>query len=156
MPEPESAAQGARRFALGRLARRDYSAEEMRGKLRERGFDQDVVDGVAAALIREGALSDARFAENYVRSRRLRGYGPVRIRAELSERGIAEALIARYVDPRDPEWVATSAAVRRKRFGAELPDEFREQARQMRFLQYRGFDTEQIRAALRSPAESSV
>jgi regulatory protein len=38
--------------------------------------------------------------------------------------------------------------VRHKRFGSELPEDFKERARQARFLQYRGFTTDQINHAL--------
>jgi regulatory protein len=44
--------------------------------------------------------------------------------------------------------VAVAREARRKRFGSAGPADFRERARQGRFLQYRGFSSEQIRAAL--------
>ena len=54
----------------------------------------------------------------------------------------------------DVDWLATIRAVRAKRFGAELPRDYPERARQARFLQYRGFDAAQIRAALEFDADS--
>jgi regulatory protein len=53
----------------------------------------------------------------------------------------------------DVVWPATIRAVRAKRFGPELPRDYAERARQARFLQYRGFDGAQIRAALEFDAE---
>jgi regulatory protein len=38
--------------------------------------------------------------------------------------------------------------VRRKRFGDEPPQDYKERARQSRFLQYRGFTSDQIRQVL--------
>ena len=38
--------------------------------------------------------------------------------------------------------------VREKKFGADLPGEYAERAKQMRFLQYRGFVPENIRELL--------
>jgi len=38
--------------------------------------------------------------------------------------------------------------VRLKKFGTAEPRDFKEKARQMRFLQYRGFEQEHIQAAL--------
>ena len=46
------------------------------------------------------------------------------------------------------DWAAIAREVRRKRFGVSPPGDYRERARQARFLQYRGFSAEQIRAAL--------
>jgi regulatory protein len=52
------------------------------------------------------------------------------------------------------DWLETIRAVRRKRFGPDLPREYAERARQARFLQYRGFDSEQIRSALELDGDS--
>ena len=138
-----------RRLALDLLARREHSAAELRRKLTRRG----VAPGEAAELVGDLAgarlQSDERFAEQYAASRRERGYGPLRIAAELRERGVPDPLIGRFVDAHDPEWVERARAVRRKRFGAPGgPRDLRERARQARFLQYRGFSPAQVRAVL--------
>jgi regulatory protein len=46
------------------------------------------------------------------------------------------------------DWAATARELRRRRFGVSPPGDYPERARQARFLQYRGFTAEQIRAAL--------
>ena len=92
--------------------------------------------------------SDARYAEQYVAQRAARGYGPARIRAELRERGVTDADIDEALDGAAEDWAAIARDTRRRRFGAAGPADFRERARQGRFLQYRGFTSEQIRAAL--------
>ena len=101
-------------------------------------------------LIAQGVLSDERFAESLVRSRRRRGYGPVRIRRELSEKGLAADAVAQSVDLRAADWMDEIERVRRKKFGEQLPRAIEERARQARFLQYRGFTFEQIQHALRA------
>lgn len=136
--------------ALGLLANREHSTRQLQDKLRARGYAPDEIGPVLKALTREGLLSDARFVEAFVHSRRERGSGPLKIRAELRQRGIEdEALIAAWLDERDPDWLAQAETVREKRFGPALPADYREKARQMRFLQYRGFTPEQIRRVLR-------
>ena len=92
--------------------------------------------------------SDARYAEQYVAQRAARGYGPARIRAELRERGIEDAVIADWLDERDPVWKERLAEVARKRFGAAGPADLRDRARRARFLEYRGFGAELIRRVL--------
>jgi regulatory protein len=103
---------------------------------------------VLDVLQAEGLLSDARYAEAYVAARSARGFGPVRIVEELKQRGVpADARDAAC--PRDDaHWTALAAAAREKRFGAALPQDFRERARQARFLAQRGFASAQIAAAL--------
>ena len=134
-----------RNKALDLLARREHATQEIRAKLIGRGLVPSIVDDILESLAAEGLLSDRRFAENYIRARKDRGYGPLRIRAELRQRGIDEDLISRYIDPHDRAWAESIEAVRHKRFGDRMPgDDIKERARQTRFLQYRGFTGEQI------------
>lgn len=112
------------------------------------GLEPTSVDEAVRALTETGLLSDARFAASYVRSRVERGYGPLRIRQELRQRAIDEDLIGHSLDRYASEWFSRAATARRKRFGATLPDTLADRARQSRFLQYRGFTSEQVGALL--------
>ena len=118
-------------------------------KLTRKGYPADVIVQVVAALAAEGLQSDVRFTEVYVNSARGRGHGLVRIRAALRERGIADDVIERQLAADATDWEAEVESVRRKRFGAGIPKDAKEWARQARFLQYRGFSAEQIRKALK-------
>ena len=142
------------RAALELLARREHSRRELARKLAARGFPDDVVTSVLEELERTCALADARFTDSFVRSRIGKGQGPQRIRAELAQRGITDEEADGVLRAADVDWLATIRAVRAKRFGAELPREYAERARQARFLQYRGFEAAQIRAALEFDADS--
>jgi len=82
-----------------------------------------------------------------VQVRRTRGFGPLRIKQELREKGVAGELIDRWLDLPGAEWTHDIRRVRQKKFGARLPKTFTERARQMRFLQYRGFTHDQIQRA---------
>ena len=142
------------RAALELLARREHSRRELMRKLATRGFPDDVVSRALDELERTGALAEARFTESFVRSRISKGQGPQRIRADLAQRGIASDEADDVLRAADVDWLATIRAVRAKRFGPELPRDYAERARQARFLQYRGFDSAQIRAALEFDADS--
>ncbi len=131
------------------LARREHSVLELRHKLRSRGYDKAVIDQALEQLQEERLLSNERFVEAYVYSRREKGFGPLRIQMELRERGISEQLITCSVEPGDANWAELMNRVRKKRFGSALPADYQEQARQARFLQYRGFAAEQIRQLLK-------
>ena len=102
-------------------------------------------------LIREGLLSDARFAEAFTRARCERGQGPLRIEAGLRERGVDGGLIDECLRGGGaPDWPALARAARCRRFGEEVPADFPERARQARFLRMRGFTEGQLRDALAS------
>ena len=127
------------------LARREHSARELQGKLRAHDFGPEAVVGVITQLQREGLQSDRRFTESYIHSRVEKGYGPVRIKLELREKGLDNDLIEEILEGLETDWGALAARIRARKFGAARPANFREQARQARFLQYRGFTTQQIR-----------
>ena len=139
-----------RRTAMDLLARREHSTRELKRKLKVRGMEGVAVDQALAALQQERLLSDERFVEMLVHSRLGKGHGPLRIQAELREHGVSDELVGAAVDINDPQWYDKIKEVRHKRFGAGLPDTIDERAKQMRFLQYRGFTPEQIRAVFKS------
>lgn len=130
--------------ALALLARREHSEKELRGKLLARDLDAEDVDQVLAELQQEGLQSDMRFAEALVHHRAGRGYGPRHIAQELKQKGVADYISEEFIDERDPAWLERMREVREGKFGSEAPAEYKEQARQSRFLQYRGFAGDQI------------
>lgn len=128
------------------LARREHSRLELEQKLAVRSFEVTLVADVLDDLEREGLLSAYRFAQSFVDARYARGQGPSRIRQELAARGI-ESAAADLGDERF-DWNAKAREARIKRFGEALPSSLAEKARQIRFLEYRGFSHDQIRRAL--------
>ena len=134
------------------LARREHSRWELRRKLTVAGATGHLADEVLDALEEEGLLSDARFAESFVAVRAEKGQGPVRIAQELDRLGVDEALIEDALDESEVDWYELAAAVRLKKFGKKIPTDFPSRAKQMRFLEYRGFDSDQITAAMQASA----
>ena len=130
------------------LARREHSAKELRVKLLARDFEHDEVDAVIERLIDDALLSDERFAQAFVASRVRKGQGPVRIRGELEQRGVAGELIEASLGRAGVEWCDVARDVHDRKYGGARPTDYRERARRSRFLQYRGFTGEQIRNAL--------
>lgn len=80
--------------ALGALARRSRSTEELRRWLRQREFEAGQVDAALERLEALGLLDDAAFARGFARSRTVgRGFGARRVTAELARRGVARGVI---------------------------------------------------------------
>ena len=128
-----------RKKAMDFLARREHGVRELEGKLRSRGYDDEMVAEVLEELQRDRLLSDERFVEAFVRQRQQAGSGPVKIRYELQQKGIAAELVDRHVDPRDQIWEDSMRHQRERKFGATLPDDYATRMKQARFLQNRGF-----------------
>ncbi len=138
----------ARKKAMDYLARREHGRQELLAKLTKFGFDADVADDAIAQLSDDGLQSDQRYVDAFIQSRIHQGKGPVKVRAELRERGIRESLIDSALVEAGQDWYALAREVWVKKFGLDQPAGFKEKARQMRFLQSRGFDVGQIQAAV--------
>jgi regulatory protein len=136
--------------AMNLLARREHLRAELSRKLRQRfGTDNELaIESVLDDLEEENLLSDSRFTQSYIRHRSARGYGPDRIRQELRQKGVDVQLLEESMSVAEVDWADRARDVRRKKFGEEEPGDFREKARQLRFLNYRGFGSEYASAAV--------
>jgi len=108
-------------------------------KLKAKEFSDNEIEEILDVLSQEGLQSDERYAESYVNMRRNRGYGPLKIKQELQQRGVSSDLISMYVDFHDPVWLSTANHAYEKKYGARALDSANERAKRMRFLQSRGF-----------------
>jgi len=131
--------------AMHLLARREHSVRELRNKLKRRFSDDAVIDAQISRLTEERLQSDARFAESYARQRADRGYGPVRLREELRERGVSEADVDVALEELEMDWGSLAIRVIQKKFGTAAPADIKERARRVRFMQYRGFSADHYR-----------
>jgi regulatory protein len=137
----------ARKKAMDYLARREYGQKELCARLVAAGFGEQTALSAVGQLTRDGLQDDRRYVESFIQSRVHQGKGPVRIRAELGQRGLDGALIEELLEASGEDWQALARSIRQRKFGTARPRDFREKARQMRFLQYRGFEQAQIQAA---------
>jgi regulatory protein len=126
------------------LARRDHSEYELHRKLSYQGYQDSDIAALIHTLCLEGLLSNLRFTEAYIRNRRDKGYGPIRIQAELIARGIPQDMIDHHLNIADNDWFNSAYRTWQKRFKNTVPSDFQTRAKQMRFLQYRGFTAEHI------------
>jgi regulatory protein len=145
-PEHPESPEAARRVALLLLGRRDYASGELLTKLSVSGYTQEAAQAAVAALQEERLLDDGRFLDNFVRAHAGRGQGPARIRQELAQLGFPAADIQAALEA-GPDFTALCREVRARKFGARPPASWAERGRQGRFLQYRGFSSDDIRLA---------
>ena len=142
----------ARSLALRLLARREHSRQELAMKLRQRRLPQEIIETVLDEYERENWLDDARFADVFARQRMDMGYGPVRIQAELQQRGIGQKPAA-LEEVTEEEWCAQAVKAREKRFGLQpVDDDLKLKMKQARFLSQRGYSGTQVEWALEQTA----
>lgn len=148
-PKPPRPPRTLKARAIGMLARREFSRAELRDKLLATGAERDAADAVLDELAALGFLSDARFAHAVVRQKQ-GAYAQRAIAESLKHKGVvgevaADALAALTLDD-----TQALAALWLRRF-AHPPADEREKARQVRFLQSRGFSLSAIFRLLRDP-----
>jgi len=131
-PEPD-----LRERALGLLARREHSRAELARKLGQAGFTVEDIAPLLDEFEQKNWLSDRRFAESYVADHRARA-GSVKLAYDLRQRGVPEAVIEEVLGENRDSELERAQAVWQKKFGA-APTDDAEKARQILFLQNRGF-----------------
>jgi len=127
------------------LVRREHSQQELIRKVSEKGYEKPQIQNVIDELVERGYQSDARFAESYARSRVHRGIGPLRIKAELQQRGAGDCYFEMAVEDIIGSWSELLEQVYQKKYGDTPCIDRKEQLKRSRFLQQRGFSNEMIR-----------
>ena len=126
---------------LKMLMRREHSRLELFQKLQTKGFDVDVINNSISKLIEQNYQSDERFSEEFIQMRYNQGKGPVKIASELKMRGINTFDLSVF------DWFQFAKEIRQRKFGDLTSLDFKESAKQKRFLQSRGFTLDQINQA---------
>jgi regulatory protein len=136
---------GLRGKAIALLARRDYSRVALAKKLMPHAESEDSLNSLLDDLTTANLLSDVRIAESRINALGARR-GNTRLANELKEEGIATEKISAALAKAGDEGERCKA-VWQKKYGA-LPKTLAEQARQARFLRYRGFSSTSIQKVL--------
>ncbi|MBK0060410.1 recombination regulator RecX [Pseudomonas sp. S44] len=133
-----------RRTAMDLLARREHGRVELTRKLRQRGATDELIEPALDRLAEEGLLSEARYLESFISYRSNSGYGPARIREDLSQRGLNRGDIDQALRESGVDWSARLRDVWQRKFAGQRPQDPRSRAQQTRFLAYRGFSMDMI------------
>ena len=127
--------------ALKMLIRREYSKLELLQKLNLKGFDDSVINYSITLLADQKYQSDKRFSEAFILMRFNQGKGPVKISMELKSRGVSKFDLTLF------NWLELAKDVKCKKFGDSKFLDYKEKAKQKRFLQSRGFGFDEINQA---------
>ena len=155
-----------RQAALHLLSYRPRAEQELRGRLRSKGFPHALVEWCLRLLEEQGLIDDQAFASAFVRSRiRLRPRGRFRLTQELRQKGVSAEVAEQAIDQAfsneetsEPDLARAAARGWLDRQGSTLieslagtdrPEE-RERARRRlhAFLSRRGFGSDVIRVGL--------
>lgn len=132
-----------RERALRLLARREHSRAELARKLSLHAEEPAEVETVLDEFERRGWLSERRVVEQLVHTRRSR-YGARRIERDLRQKGVSEEAVSAALSELKGGELEAAREVWRRKFGGIQPRRPADRARQVRFLQGRGFVLEVI------------
>ena len=141
------ASAGVYNKALDLLSRREHSRKELYIKLTKRFDCKDEINLTLDQLEENNLLCDSRFTEEYVHSRRRKGFGPVKISMELEKRGVKDSLISSEIDKFN-DWDKLAKLSFKKRFPNGASKNFKELQKQKNFLTNKGFSFYQIESVL--------
>lgn len=131
-------------IAVDLLSRREHSDQELYQKLALRDYKRDEVTPVVEYLFEKKYLSHERFAESVFRNRVNHGFGWRYIKNELSQKGISSAIVNELNNNQEIDWYLQAELAYNKRFSSSEIVDQKDKAKRVRFLQYRGFSTDEI------------
>jgi regulatory protein len=138
-----------RKKAMDYLSRREHSRYELYQKLSKHNFERVLINEQLEKLANENLLSDQRYVEAFIDSRKRNGKGPVKISAELLERRVDEQLIYNSINEvDDDEWLGIATTVLEKKLGNNQQLDYDNQLKLMKFLSNRGFTMDQIKTTV--------
>ncbi len=151
--------QQAYNYCIHLLAKREYSQYELTTKLTRLGVGEEAIADCLSRLAEENYQSDERFAEMFSRTKVNQRHGERKVRYELKQKGISEALIDHYVALHEAEFLDNAIYLLEKK----LPFEQREKHQLdkkvkdkiIRFLLGKGYDYQLIQIAFEEVLNSS-
>ncbi|KEY58202.1 recombination regulator RecX [Serratia sp. DD3] len=150
------------------LSQRDHSEAELRRKLAvppgvenlrfgaakrpvepTAPIDPAMIERLIAYCYQHNWLDDRRFADSFIASRSRKGYGAQRIVSELVQKGVEKEIVQAALAECPIDWCELARKVALHKFGDPLPVEWKEKAKVLRYLLYRGFFQEEIQSIYR-------
>lgn len=134
--------------AIHLLSRRDHGQFELWQKLLAKGYDEEDIQTTLMFCLESNYLDDLRYAKSQIRQHVYKGHGERRIRQELQLKKVAEAVVDQAMEEEPQDWFELARLAAEKKYKGVKANDRNEYAKQVRFLQYRGYTFEQINYAL--------
>ncbi|OZG40339.1 RecX family transcriptional regulator [Aeromonas sp. A35_P] len=145
--EPSFAEQlaAARAYAMRSLARRESAESELARRLRQQGYQEEVIEAVVDYCRGYNWVNDERYGAMAVRAGAAKGHGPLKIRFELRRKGLDDGQIDAAFEQPELDWFELAFALLERR--ANIAD-FKQRMKWLKYLLGRGFSQDQARYAI--------
>ena len=138
----------ARAFAMRSLARRESAESELARRLRQKGFEEEVVAVVLDHCRGYGWVNDDRYGAMAVRAGAAKGHGPIKIRFDLRRKGLDDMQIDAAFDQPELDWFELAFALLERRARVADLGDFKLRMKWLKYLLGRGFTQDQARYAI--------
>ncbi|HDZ8853698.1 TPA: regulatory protein RecX [Aeromonas dhakensis] len=148
--EPSFAEQlaAARAYAMRSLARRESAESELARRLRQQGYQEEVIEAVLGYCRGYNWVNDERYGAMAVRAGAAKGHGPLKIRFDLRRKGLDDGQIDAAFEQPELDWFELALELLERRANlADLTD-FKLRMKWLKYLLGRGFSQDQARYAI--------
>lgn len=148
--------QKLRNRALYWISKRDYSIHDFRVKLDKVCELEELKSALIDDFIARDWLNEQRYMASFVRMKISTGLGLHRIKQELQQHGIKSEPAQNYMDSLELDWFEQAKSTYDKKFAGkpvDLQKDYKEKAKRFRFMQYRGFNPDQIKYAMQNQSD---
>ncbi|MHA2757815.1 regulatory protein RecX [Aeromonas dhakensis] len=148
--EPTFAEQlaAARAYAMRSLARRESAESELARRLRQQGYQEEVIEAVVDYCRGYNWVNDERYGAMAVRAGAAKGHGPLKIRFDLRRKGLDDGQIDAAFEQPELDWFELASELLERRANlADLAD-FKLRMKWLKYLLGRGFSQDQARYAI--------
>lgn len=139
--------------AIQLLSRRDHGRYELSQKLLLKGYDEPSIEKAIEFCADHQYLDDLRYAKSQVRQAVYKGHGERRIRQELGQKRVDDHTIDQAMEEEPQDWFELAKNTAYKKFRGQKAQDAKQYAKQVRFLQYKGFSFDQISYALEEQSD---
>ncbi|HDX8595906.1 TPA: regulatory protein RecX [Aeromonas dhakensis] len=138
----------ARAYAMRSLARRESAESELARRLRQQGYQEEVIEAVLDYCRGYNWVNDERYGAMAVRAGAAKGHGPLKIRFELRRKGLDDGQIDAAFEQPELDWFELALELLERRANlADLAD-FKLRMKWLKYLLGRGFSQDQARYAI--------
>ncbi|WP_076919290.1 regulatory protein RecX [Pseudoalteromonas sp. SK18] len=143
--------QKLKNYVLWLLGRQEYSRRELTQKLQQREATDDFIENLLDWCEKHNFINEQRYCEGFVRKHIFKCHGLKRIQSEAMSKGINRALLETVVDELEIDWFELAQEAYNKKYSTTPADlEYKEKAKRVRYLMYRGFSYDQINFAMQA------
>lgn len=147
-PTFEEQLAAARAYAMRSLARRESAESELARRLRQQGYQEEVIEVVLDYCRSYNWVNDERYGAMAVRAGAAKGQGPLKIRFDLRRKGLDDGQIDAAFEQPELDWFELAFALLERRASVAELDDFKPRMKWLKYLLGRGFTQDQARYAI--------